>query len=86
MNGEVRVVSGWVGSSENNAEQDLLFDGGIAETSRAAGCVPSHYRHLAITEGLEGGHPRDLLDRILGLSFRTRWRSAIQNAARFFRE
>jgi hypothetical protein len=30
VNGEVRVVSGRAGSSENNAEQDLLFNGGIA--------------------------------------------------------
>jgi hypothetical protein len=31
VNGEVRVVSGRAGSSENNAEQDLLFNRGIAK-------------------------------------------------------
>jgi hypothetical protein len=35
-----QVVSGLAGSSENNAEQDLPFNGGIAGISRAASRVP----------------------------------------------
>jgi hypothetical protein len=64
VNGEVRVVSGRARSSENNAEQDLLFNGGIAGTSRAAG--------LKLARAVEGVDLDHLIEKgraVVGYAF-----------------